>query len=608
MATLSIEKLLLGLAQDKEVIALTVDPSVSGFAAPIGSLGLYNSGGTGQLWIKTGAGDTDWAEAGSGGGGGGGTTTNILTGGSRKLVDIIEVGAATQSVSFGAGGDGNLGTALNGDEDGLYLIEGLWVKGVAATTFIRLEPNGLGTDQEITRVAWENGISQGSAQAADLDLAVVDTSFTIGAVIAFSALFYAKSGTFRPLRSQQFAVDTGIQSSLTFSAGGWTDTASVVTSLDIVADQAGGIDANSVFRLYKLDDSLSQDVSITGPLEFVDIIEVTGAPAVGGVLFGAGGDGEFQRALNGDLDEEYILSVYWPKADLTLRSLEIYPNDVDPGAAATWDRLNDNGGAVSGSGGTGFTIASYGTLATGTGVIVAGTAVIQAKTGGKRSLVFDGSAANIGGTDSSGGHKVSSVWHDDSTNITSMRIIDPSADLPVGTRLVLWRRRAVNGNQDSDLVARTQLGSDSTTLVLTGLNGDLDEEYEINGKIRLTTSINNLLISTNGGGTIRSRTVVNGIDQGTDLTGIILVSSAVGSRNEFSFKGRLFFARSLDGNTVVPSIVLEGTHCFDLGDNINSQLVNACIESIVSNITTMTFTSSVASGILAGSYVEIRRL
>jgi len=40
---------------------LTTDPSVTGVAAPIGSLGSRDNAGTGELWLKTGVADTAWA-------------------------------------------------------------------------------------------------------------------------------------------------------------------------------------------------------------------------------------------------------------------------------------------------------------------------------------------------------------------------------------------------------------------------------------------------------------------------------------------------------------------------------------------------------------------
>lgn len=49
---------------------LGVNPSSSGFSAPVGAVGFRDSGGAGELWLKTGSGDTDWEEIVPGGGGG----------------------------------------------------------------------------------------------------------------------------------------------------------------------------------------------------------------------------------------------------------------------------------------------------------------------------------------------------------------------------------------------------------------------------------------------------------------------------------------------------------------------------------------------------------
>lgn len=83
---------------------LDVDPSVAGVEAPIGSLGLRDNGGTGELWIKQGASDTNWGQPS--GGGGGSSDHGALTGlgdddhtqyllidGSRAMTGALDMGA-----------------------------------------------------------------------------------------------------------------------------------------------------------------------------------------------------------------------------------------------------------------------------------------------------------------------------------------------------------------------------------------------------------------------------------------------------------------------------------------------------------------------------------
>lgn len=50
----------------KRIIEVDADPSSSGVSAPIGSLALLDNAGTGELYIKTGAGDTAWSTSGAG--------------------------------------------------------------------------------------------------------------------------------------------------------------------------------------------------------------------------------------------------------------------------------------------------------------------------------------------------------------------------------------------------------------------------------------------------------------------------------------------------------------------------------------------------------------
>ncbi|MHC4236838.1 MAG: LamG-like jellyroll fold domain-containing protein [Planctomycetota bacterium] len=222
-------------------------------------------------------------------------------------------------------------------------------------------------------------------------------------------------------------------------------TPDVDTSIEIRLDAiSAGADIRTGTTLQIVEIGAVQ-ADVVGGLEFMDIIEVTSP--VASVTFGAAGDGAFQRALDGDVDEEYEMAIRWPKVGLALETLEVYPNGVDPGANATFDRLIFDT-TISGSAGTGWAMVHYGTAGGGTDLEVSGTAKIMAKTGLKRTIRFDGAAAGVGAVLSSG-HSVASTWHDDSTNITSLEVINESANLPVGTSLVLYRRTRANLRADS---------------------------------------------------------------------------------------------------------------------------------------------------------------
>jgi hypothetical protein len=222
------------------------------------------------------------------------------------------------------------------------------------------------------------------------------------------------------------------------SSGAYVFTPSVDTQIEVRIDNFDNsgrdiLAGSSFFRVIEIGATV---VSAVSGLEYMDRITV-GSP-VSSVTFGAAGDGIESRALDGDVDGVYELQVYWPKPVLTLHNLEIFPNGVDPVSTATWDRLLY--GSVVTSSGFGWAIAVLGTVGSGTGAEVSGLARIQARTGQKRTLEFIGTSSTIGGSDLAGALQTSSTWHEDSTNITSLEIINPSADLPAGTELVLYRR------------------------------------------------------------------------------------------------------------------------------------------------------------------------
>jgi len=185
-------------------------------------------------------------------------------------------------------------------------------------------------------------------------------------------------------------------------------------------------------------------VESVGGLEYMDTIEVTGAPAVS-VTFGAGGDGSLGRALDGDVDEIYELLYYWPKPNLTTQNLEIHPNGTDVGSSSGFDRHVSTGTADNGSG---WVFCRIGTAGAGTGVQTNGYATIFAKTGKQRALVGSYSANAVGGS-ALVGAAMHAGWYDDSTPITSLKIINEADNLPVGTRLVLYRRTPSNLRADS---------------------------------------------------------------------------------------------------------------------------------------------------------------
>jgi hypothetical protein len=183
--------------------------------------------------------------------------------------------------------------------------------------------------------------------------------------------------------------------------------------------------------------------NVVGGLEFMDIIEVTADTDE--VTFGATGDGLHQRALDGDVDEEYVCSYYIPPPGVGSFKWTLRPN----GLTANQHSAANYGGASNG-----------GNQESGILVLLDqfnsrenyGTFTLLAKTGQPRFYTNSSVVAATGGSLSdyhsydSGG-----MWNDTSTNVTSLVIGHNTAGniLKAGARLVLWRRTKNNLRADS---------------------------------------------------------------------------------------------------------------------------------------------------------------
>ncbi|MBT8452965.1 MAG: hypothetical protein KJO40_13435 [Deltaproteobacteria bacterium] len=96
--------LLSGGAGNPQVFAGTADPTVGGgFAAPEGSIYMgYNGAGSGQVWTKRGASNTDWQIMGGNFGGlyvdNGGTAQNNITGTPVKMTGFASAYGTAQGI------------------------------------------------------------------------------------------------------------------------------------------------------------------------------------------------------------------------------------------------------------------------------------------------------------------------------------------------------------------------------------------------------------------------------------------------------------------------------------------------------------------------------
>jgi hypothetical protein len=182
---------------------------------------------------------------------------------------------------------------------------------------------------------------------------------------------------------------------------------------------------------------------VVGGLEFMDIIDVVADQT--SVLFGAAGDGAFQRALDGDVDETYVLQTWFPDP-VSSPGFELRPNSLAPGGA---------GFSIAQSlGGTGVinaTTATWQISGQSTGTEESGEFEFKAESGRKRFLTGQTGLFNAGSgrwTNTYAGK-----WDDTATNITSLQIFASVASaIKIGARFVLWRKTRNNLRADSAAV------------------------------------------------------------------------------------------------------------------------------------------------------------
>jgi hypothetical protein len=182
---------------------------------------------------------------------------------------------------------------------------------------------------------------------------------------------------------------------------------------------------------------------VVGGLEFMDIITVNAPTA--SVSFGAAGDGAFKRALDGDVDQTYVL-VHRISKTSTMTTADIKPNGIGTNqvsrrvtmesSAATFPRL-----VISQPGAAGFE---------------SGTTEFDAGSGRQRSFHSEASlqTADVPTEVGQFGRTYTGTWNDTATNIISLEIAtnDASAGIDIGSEFVLYRRTRTNLRADSAAV------------------------------------------------------------------------------------------------------------------------------------------------------------
>jgi len=160
-------------------------------------------------------------------------------GGMLELVESHDFASAATSYTF---------SGLDGDTDEVYFAVFRIVKAVAAAITVVLKPNGITTNQ-VTKGTID-GTGSGSISTSTLQI-VANGSGTTGDVDHGTLPIDAKTGVIRTARLNSLEA-AGSSAYVIDAALSWNETATNITSIDVVCDQANGIAAGSYVRLYKV--------------------------------------------------------------------------------------------------------------------------------------------------------------------------------------------------------------------------------------------------------------------------------------------------------------------------------------------------------------------
>lgn len=168
-----------------------------------------------------------------------------LTGSTPGMLELVEnhdfAGAAT-SYTF---------SGLDGDTDEVYVLAFRVKKAVAAAMNLEIQPNAATTNQVSSGFFAGAGGTSGVLNNATMRV-TEDGDATSGNVSEGVVIINAKTGMVRTARCN-WVVATA--SPAVFSAdfaSVWNETATNITSLVFIANQANGIGAGSYARLYRL--------------------------------------------------------------------------------------------------------------------------------------------------------------------------------------------------------------------------------------------------------------------------------------------------------------------------------------------------------------------
>ena len=233
---------------------------------------------------------------------------------------------------------------------------------------------------------------------------------------------------------------TGTTNSQPNAVAVFTPLVDSVVELRIVATNSTGNDIDAFYSYASVIEIGAVQADVVGGLEFMDIIEVTAAQT--SVRFGASGDGAFQRALDGDADQEYICRYRIVSSEVSNADFVLQPNGVSTNQDSDYLSTSATGGTLPElrmGGGVASTDQEY-----------HGEFSIHAKSGRDRSYYCrEVNFNSLTNTVALGRHH-HGVWGDDAAVITALDIVGSAAlSIGPGSTFELFRRTSTNLRADS---------------------------------------------------------------------------------------------------------------------------------------------------------------
>jgi hypothetical protein len=166
--------------------------------------------------------------------------------GALTLIEKKEILAAVTTVTF---------AGLDGNADGIYVLESHIVPAAAANSDYLLNPNGLTTNQAGTQMIFSVGYSRFANTRMLIGSTVGGSGAgATGALFATTKLWARAAGPGAVGLERRFlSVAQYLGVTKAEATAGWTDTSTNVTSLVIEASTASNIGIGSTLSLYKLD-------------------------------------------------------------------------------------------------------------------------------------------------------------------------------------------------------------------------------------------------------------------------------------------------------------------------------------------------------------------